>query len=208
MRHPALIFDFGNVLAFFDYARACEGFGRRLGLSGPEFLERLRSAGFADWVKRYEAGAIGCREFSAATARLAGLEIGHDEFAAAWGDIFTLNEPVARLASELREAGYRLVLGSNTNKIHADHFRPRFADALAAFDRLVLSFEVGAIKPSASFYHACADAAGCPRDECLFIDDLPENVEGARAAGLQGLLFRDADQLRHDLGARGILAGP
>ena len=86
-----------------------------------------------------------------------------------------------------RRQGYTLVLGSNTNDLHAAHFRRQFADALAHFDRLVLSYEVGHIKPSAAFYHACVEAAGARPDECVFIDDLPENVEGAAPPGSSAL---------------------
>src|SRR5205823_3917086 len=128
----------------------------------------------------------------------------HDEFAAAWSDIFWLNEPVARLVASLKGRGYTLVLGSNTNDLHATHFRRLFAETLAHFDRVVLSYEVGHIKPSSAFYLACAEAAGAPPEDCVFIDDLPENVEGARAAGLTGVLYRDHDTLLADLRQLGM----
>ena len=206
-QRPALIFDFGNVVAFFDYARAAAILGRRLGLGGEAFLERVRPLGFSLLVREYESGRITAEAFSRGIAGLAGLEIAHDEFAAAWSDIFTLNEPVAGLVAELKAAGYPLVLGSNTNDLHAAQFRRQFAETLASFDRLVLSYEVGHVKPAPEFYHACASAAGFPPSECIFIDDLPENVEGARAAGLTGLRYRDPGTLRADLRTLGIEAG-
>jgi putative hydrolase of the HAD superfamily len=204
MRKPALIFDFGNVLAFFDYRKACERFGRRLGLSGEAFLERVRPLGFSSLVNRYESGQMPAEAFSEAVCALAGLEMSHAEFAAAWADIFWLNEPVARLVAVLKGSGYTLVLGSNTNGLHAGHFRRQFAEALAHFDRLVLSYEVGHIKPSAAFYHACAEAAGAAPESCVFIDDMVENVEGARAAGLIGLVYREPQTLREDLRQLGV----
>jgi putative hydrolase of the HAD superfamily len=204
MRRPALIFDFGNVLAFFDYTRACEVLGQRLGLSGPEFLERTRAAGFVPLLQRYESGEITSEEFSRSFCALIDHEIPHDEFAAAWADIFWLNEPVARIARALKDAGYTLLLGSNTNDLHASHFRREFAEALEPFDHLVLSYEVGHIKPSADFFHACARTAGVAPGDCVFIDDLPENVEGARGAGLTGLVFRDAASLVADLRRLGV----
>ena len=201
---PALIFDFGNVVAHFDYTRACDVLGARLGLTGAAFLERVRAAGFLSIVGEYESGRMTAEEFSTAVCGLVGLEVPHDEFAAAWADIFWLNEPVARLVVDLKRLGYTLVLGSNTNDLHAAHFREQFEETLAHFDRLVLSYEIGHIKPSKAFYLACAEAAGTPPDQCVFIDDMPENVQGARAAGLEGLVYRDFEALRNDLRALGV----
>ena len=201
---PALIFDFGNVVAHFSYARAAEVLGRRAGLSGEALLARIRAGGLDPLLREYESGRIGAEAFSRGVAGLAGLEVAHDEFAAAWADIFTLNEPVARLVAELKRLGYVLVLGSNTNDLHAGRFRVQFAEALAPFDALVLSYEIGHVKPSREFYLACAEAAGVAPGDCVFVDDMPENVEGARAAGLAALLYRDPVELRADLRRLGV----
>ena len=204
MRRPALIFDFGNVVAHFDYRKAADKLGARLGLSGEALLDRLRPLGFSDLVKTYESGRMTAEAFSASVSALVGLDVTHEEFASAWSDIFTANESIAPLIVALKAAGYRLVLGSNTNDLHAAQFRRQFAATLGHFDRLVLSFEVGHHKPSAAFYLACADAAGAGPADCVFIDDLAENVEGARSAGLVGVLFRDTEGLIFDLKGLGI----
>jgi len=204
----ALIFDFGNVVAYFDYRKACERLGRHLGLSGDAFLERVKSLGFTPLVQQYESGRIGAEEFSSEMCKLAGIEVPHEEFATAWADIFSLNEPVARLITYLRSEGYRLVLGSNTNDLHAAQFRHQFADTLSHFDKLILSFEVGHLKPTTRFYEACVSAAGYAPDCCVFIDDLPENVDGARAAGLRGIVFRDLPSLLDELQQLGVCVFP
>ncbi len=108
MRRPALIFDFGNVVAFFDYRKACEHLGRRLGITGEAFLERVRGLGFSSLVQEYERGRLTAEQFSTAVGALVGLDLTHDEFAAAWSDIFWLNEPVARLVERLKGLGYTL----------------------------------------------------------------------------------------------------
>jgi putative hydrolase of the HAD superfamily len=206
-RTPALIFDFGNVVAHFDYRKACARLGRPRGLSGEALLERARGLGFSPLVQEYERGKMSAEAFSRGVASLVGLEITHDEFVLAWADIFALNEAVAEVIAELKGRGYTLVLGSNTNELHATHFRRQFAATLAHFDRLILSYEIGHIKPYAEFYHACAGAAGAAPAECLFIDDLSENVEGARAVGMPGVVFRDVPSLLAALRARGVEVG-
>jgi putative hydrolase of the HAD superfamily len=206
-RTPALIFDFGNVVAHFDYRKACDTLGRPRGLSGEAIFERAVRMAFSPLVKDYERGSISAEAFSRGFASRIGLEVAHDEFAPAWADIFTLNEPVARVIAELRGHGYTLVLGSNTNDLHAAQFRRQFATTLAHFDRLILSYEIGHIKPSAEFYHACAAAAGAAPADCVFIDDLSENVKGAREVGMQGVVFRDVPSLLDALRARGVEVG-
>lgn len=202
---PALVFDFGNVIAFFDYAIACAPLGARLGLSGEELLAQARRDGLTELVVEYERGLTTTEEFGQAVRALIGLEeLPHEDFVAAWTAIFRLNEPVARLIPPLKEAGYTLVLGSNTNDLHAKHFRPQFAETLGHFDALVMSHEVGHVKPSVEFYQACASAAGRPIGECIFIDDLPENVAGARAAGMDGILYRETSELVSELKNRGV----
>ena len=204
MRRPALIFDFGNVVAHFDYRKAASKLGARLGLSGEELLDRLRPLGFSDLLKSYESGKISAEEFSKGVSELIGLEITHHEFVAAWADIFTANESIAPLFAFFKREGYTLVLGSNTNDLHASQFRRQFAETLTHFDRLVLSYEVGHIKPSESFYLACAEAAEAEPADCVFIDDLAENVEGAKAAGLVGVLYQSTEGLLRDLEALGV----
>lgn len=206
-RLPALIFDFGNVIAFFDYTLICNTLGRHVGLSGEQFLERAKAAGFTPLLQRYESGKITSEDFARAVCELLDFELSHPEFHAAWADMFWLNEPVAKLVAELKNQGYTLVLGSNTNEMHANHYQRQFREELAPFERLMFSHEVGHIKPNAEFYLACAQATGAEPADCIFIDDMPENVEGAKAAGLQSLLFVDEPTLRSDLRRLGIEIG-
>jgi putative hydrolase of the HAD superfamily len=133
-----------------------------------------------------------------------GLNLPYHEFVEAWQDIFWPNEPVARLIALLDAAGYTLVLGSNTNVLHSTHFRLQFASTLDRFDHLVLSHEVGHMKPDALFYEACVGAARRPPGSCIFVDDLLENVDGARRAGLIGLHYVDTPGLIAELGRLGV----
>ncbi len=203
-RSPALIFDFGNVVAHFDYGQAAERFGRATGVSAEDFARRAYDAGFLEVLKRYESGRIDSEAFHRTMCEMTGLECDFDRFAEDWRHIFWANEPVHRLIEGLRRAGYTIVLGSNTNPLHAAHFRVQFADVLRHFDRLVLSYEVGHVKPSPEFYLACAMAAGSPPGECAFIDDLAENVQGASEAGLIGIHYTSLPALLHDLRELGV----
>jgi putative hydrolase of the HAD superfamily len=208
MREPVLIFDFGNVVSYFDYLRACECFSQRLGTSATVLQSILLERGFADLHVRFESGRIGAGEFAESVQELAGLDLTYEEFVAGWNDIFWLNEPVARIVSSLKVRGYTLLLGSNTNVLHATYFRRRFAATMSLFDHMILSYEVGWMKPDRRFYEACVTAAAVAAGRCVFIDDLPENVDGARRAGLLAVRYTDAPSLLAALSGLGIEVPP
>lgn len=208
MREPVLIFDFGNVVGFFDYLRACERFAGSLPISGPAFRDRLVERGFPRLLSAFESGQIAPEAFAEALMDLSGLKLPYEDFVRAWEDIFWPNESVGRLIAALKDAGYRIFLGSNTNVLHATFYRRQFAATLDLMDGFILSYEVGSLKPSRAFYDACVSAAGAPASSCLFIDDLAENVEGARQAGLSAIHYIDTPKLQEDLNAAGVAIPP
>lgn len=68
-----------------------------------------------------------------------------------------------------------------------------------AFDHIVISAEVGIVKPNPRIYQLALEGLGMSPDEAVFIDDFEKNIEGARAVGMQGILFRDSKQTISDL---------
>jgi len=204
MRAPVLIFDFGNVISFFDYMIICDRFGKRLGLSAEEFRTLAEERGMTGLLAEFERGAMSAQEFSRETQKRVGLDIPFEDFAADWQDIFQLNDSVADLIPGLKRRGHTLVLGSNTNAIHAPFYRRRFRETLDHFDHFVYSHEVFFMKPARGFFEACARVASAPPESCLFIDDIEENIEGARAAGLTGLVYRDTPTLIAELREHGV----
>lgn len=199
-----LAFDFGNVLAHFDYGRIYDRLGPLLGRSGLEVKERLAAEGFSALLGRFERGELSGREFAACVKGKLGLAISDDAFRSIWVDIFTLNEPLAGMIPNLKRRGYGLILGSNTNEWHFAHYRSAFAEPLDHFDGFVTSHEVGAEKPSERFFEALLRVAGRPAEECLFIDDMEENVAGARRLGIPGIVYREAGELVRELERRGV----
>ena len=75
MREPILIFDFGNVVGFFDYLRACERFAGDLAMSGPDFRDLLVERGFARLLAEFESGQIGADAFAARLMEMAGIHL-------------------------------------------------------------------------------------------------------------------------------------
>lgn len=73
------------------------------------------------------------------------------------------------------------------------------------FSGTLISADVHLLKPEAAIYQALFDKFDLTAASCLFVDDFPPNIEAAENAGMQGIVFHDAGQLREELKARGIL---
>jgi epoxide hydrolase-like predicted phosphatase len=67
------------------------------------------------------------------------------------------------------------------------------------FEPLVISAEVGVMKPDEKIYRIALERAGVQAAESIFVDDAPDNVEAAKALGMHGLLFRDPGPAMNEL---------
>jgi putative hydrolase of the HAD superfamily len=200
MTIKTIAFDFGRVVGFFDHSLTTKRLASGGGLAADEMHAFLFGGPLED---DYESGRISTSEFLKRVRETCRLTCSDDLIAAAWADIFWPNLEVCALLPRLKPR-YRLLLGSNTNELHARHFCRQFAAWLRPFDALVLSHEVGVRKPKAGFFEHCTRLAGCGPAECLFIDDLADNVAGARACGWQGLRYTGFPDLCNQLTNLGV----
>jgi 2-haloacid dehalogenase len=75
---------------------------------------------------------------------------------------------------------------------------------LDSFDGIVVSGRERLLKPDAAIYQLFLDRHGLKAGDCIFIDDSLKNVEGARAVGMHGHHFLDAEGLARELRAHGF----
>ena len=198
----ALLVDLGNVLVGFDHGITCRRIAEATGVGA----DRLRPVLFGDLETDFDRGLLAPDAFFRACEERAGLpRLDDGVWVAAWRDIFVpFPEALAALAAV--PAGVRRVLVSNTNALHWDGVL-RLLDPSALVDELVLSFRVGAVKPSREFWAAALAAAGCEPRECLYADDRPELVASAAELGVPGFVVEGPRSLRAGLAARGLGAG-
>lgn len=67
------------------------------------------------------------------------------------------------------------------------------------FDVMIISAEVGMVKPDPRIFHLAVDRLGVQPAEAVFIDDMQMNVEAARKVGLSAIQFRNTDQVLSDM---------
>jgi HAD superfamily hydrolase (TIGR01509 family) len=194
-----IVSDLGKVLLPFEVQRVWEALNPHFAVTQEEarriVQELLRET-------RFGAGGATGREFYAHMVERTGLRLPYEAFCTAWSDMFWEDHAVIRLIAEA-PVRRRYVL-SNTNDIHWTFIRERYGHVLEPFDRLVVSHELGLEKPDAAIYEWVIRDSGFPPAAHLFIDDIAENVEGARATGMDAILHTDSEHLWREFTARGL----
>lgn len=194
------LFDLGNVLLFFSHEKMCRQMGALCGRTEKE----IRQLVFVPKHHlRYERGEWTEGEFHRWFEELVGCSISLEDLRIATADIFVPNESILPVLDRLKQSGYRLVLLSNTNETHIELIRARY-DVLERFDELVLSYQVGAVKPEAKIFETALTKIGCAPKECFYTDDIMEYVEKGRSFGLQAEPFTTTERLVEQLRERGI----
>ena len=182
----AVFFDLGGVIVRTEFQAPRQHLAEQLGMEY-EDLEKLVFAGPSSIRASY--GEISAEEhWAEVTKRLrrpaSETEAIREEFFA--GDVVD-RELVAFLHS-LRPR-YHVGLISNAWSDLRDYIiKQKFDDA---FHHMVISGEVGVMKPEARIYQIALEQAGVSPNEAVFVDDFIENIEGCQAVGMHGIHFHD-----------------
>jgi glucose-1-phosphatase len=197
----AVLFDLGNVLVLHDNQKLLGAFAQAAGLATDEVVRRFEPS-FWDEVHR---GTLAGDELHRAVEQRLGLRLGRAQLLDLWSCHFTLNPSMLELVSELA-AELPLVLVSNTNAWHFDWLRPQLP-VLRRFKHLVLSHEVGHIKPEAKIFELALQASGTAPESTLFVDDVADYVAGAERLGIHGHVFTETRRFQRLWRARGLARG-
>lgn len=192
--------DLGNVLSLVDESVGARELAR---LSGRR-EQAVFAAVFAPGMKApLETGRQTFDDFAAGCGERLGVTIPAARFRAIYESVLTPNLAIFPLVERLM-AHYRVGLCSNTSAVHWELERRRlpFAGRLGP---VIVSYEAGVMKPDAAIFDAVVSAAGVTARRVLFVDDRPENVDGAKRAGLQAVQFTGVARLERDLKDLGVL---
>ena len=201
-RPRAVVFDLGKVLVDFDYGIAARTLAARSKLAADQIHLVINQSPL---LFRYETGLMTRKEFYDALCASTGFGGGLEEFAGAFGNIFTAIEPMVELHGALRQAGLRTYVFSNTNDMAIAHIRRNFP-FFSQFDGYVLSYEQRAMKPDPKIYQVVENMTGCAPEEILYLDDRPENITAGRQRGWQVILQESPEKTLLAIHRLGLLA--
>lgn len=197
-----VVFDLGGVLIDWNprhlYRKLFAGDAAAM----EEFLATVCTQ---DWNERQDAG----RSFAEATALLAAEHPQHqvliEAYFARWHEMLAGPIPgTVEVLAALRTRGVPLYALSNWSAETYPHARRRF-DFLQWFRGVVISGEVGLIKPDPRIYALLLERFAIAAAEAVYIDDNPRNAEAASRLGFHGIHFTDGPALRRELAALGLL---
>ena len=196
-----IVFDMGNVLLRFDR----EFFLDAVGAQGGDRKLLLNNVYLSvEWARmdrgsmtEAEAAESMCRHLPRRLHETAHLLVDR------WDRPILPVPGMEELLGELKKAGYGLYLLSNAS-FRQHEYWPR-VPGNQYFDGTLISADVKLVKPEAEIYRLLYQAFGLDPQECLFIDDSTQNIEGAERTGMAGIVFHgDCGELRQALQAMGV----
>ena len=180
------IFDLGNVIVDIDFNRVL---GEWSDFSRVPLATLKQNFTMGEAFHQHERGEISDEAFAEAMCHEMDLPLSYEQFAHGWQAVFVAIRPdVIDIMHKLREQGHRVVVLSNTNRLHTTFWPDEYPEIRAAADKIYLSQEMGMRKPEARIYQAVLQAEGFPAADAVFFDDNADNIEGANQLGITSIM--------------------
>ena len=198
----ALLFDLGGVLIDIDFDRV---FRHWAGLSGKPYEVIREHFVFDAHYHRYERGETDDAAFFDYVRRTLDLDASDEQILEGWNAVFIgLNQAVMTM---VRQAAEQLpsYAFTNTSGSHQRAWSSAYPDIITAFRRVFSSAEMGLRKPDRNAFDAVVRDIGVDAPSILFFDDMPQNVAGARDAGLQTVRVTSPADVRRGLAGLGLV---
>lgn len=201
MQIKNVIFDMGGVLLRFDR----EYFLTAAGVAEADRKLLLNNVYLSVEWARMDRGSMTEAEAAESMCRHVPEQL-HEkvhELVDRWDRPILPIEGMAQLVRELKEAGYGIYLLSNASYRQHEYW-PR-VPGNEYFDGTLISADVKLVKPEAEVYRLLYKTFSLVPEECVFIDDSTQNIEGAERTGMAGIVFHgDAQELRERLAELGV----
>ncbi|MBZ0060265.1 MULTISPECIES: glucose-1-phosphatase [unclassified Leclercia] len=180
------IFDLGNVIVDIDFNRVL---GAWSNFSRVPLATLKQSFTMGEAFHQHERGEITDEVFAEKLCQEMELSLSYEQFSHGWQAIFVgIRSDVIAIMHKLREQGHRVVVLSNTNRLHTTFWPEEYPEVKAAADKIYLSQEMGMRKPEARIYQAVLQAEGFSAGDAVFFDDNVDNIEGANQLGITSIL--------------------
>ncbi|HVO41140.1 MAG TPA: HAD family phosphatase [Aggregatilineales bacterium] len=197
----AIVFDYGGVLMRTGVPTGRREWEARLHLA-PGELERIVH-GSASWIRAQRGQITATDHWNFVAAQLGIDSAVLPQLRADFFRDDRLDTDLIALIRALRQSGYRLGLLSND----VIDLEGRLRDDLGiygCFDGVIISAAIGVMKPDPSAYAAVTRALSVAPEDCVFIDDNPANIQGAKDFGMKTILYVAGMDVNAALAGKGI----
>jgi len=185
-----VLFDLGRVLMHIDF----DAFPNTLGL-----ITKEQRAPYEMEVQKinclYECGKITTEEFLDALYPIFDCQFSREQILHAYDAIIVEDHHEIIPFVQQAQKKYKIAILSNTSPSHWEKVL-RISSLVKLFPQTFTSFQLGAMKPSPIVYKKICEIMNVEPSEVIFIDDLQENVAGAIAIEMKGIVFKSVDQLK------------
>lgn len=174
------LFDIGNVLANFDFQELLQVYAEHAGRPlGPQTdLDE-------EMYVKVETGQLSEEDYVAYLNEAKGLNWTTDNLHEVWQEIFSLNDAGVGLFKKAMASDAAVYTLSNITDYHIRAIEKNWSGFFDGTTGLFVSYKMGVRKPDPRIYEMVLAELGTTGDQCFFIDDLPENIAAAQAAGIQ-----------------------
>lgn len=196
-----VISDLGKVILFFDNFIFFRHMAEHCPFSADDIAQLVQQ--HWEMIRAFDTGKIQPVDFYKKVVGVLDAKIEQKKFFPIYNNVFSTNKHVLGLMRRLK-ANNKMILLSNTDVERFGFIKKKFPE-IFLFDDYVLSYEVGCMKPDPAIYRVALEKAGVPARECVFLDDLPENIDGARRLGMNGVLYGPQTDLESKLKQLGVV---
>lgn len=200
---PSLaIFDLGNVIFDTDHEATHRLWAELTGREPEELAGQLSMD--PTW-QDFERGRVSDAQFHRHACAVLGVDLTYAQFVAGWNAIYS--DVYDGVEEMLRLLGARLTIVAltNTNAVHCQAWVPKYARVLEGFQEVFISSDLGMRKPDREIFEHVLEATHTPPDRAIFFDDVADNVRGAAAVGIAGVLVDQPSRVREALERYGLI---
>ncbi len=179
MNYRNIIFDFGNVLAFFNIDQLMM---KTMGYVD----EELKKIIMADW-NRLDEGLVQYEDYMEACLKLSDKKVDLNKFFNRWYLELETNTEICEWIKELKNEGKHLYILSNAPIIFEEN--ASFYEITSYFDGAVYSGSIQLAKPDQRIYEYLLNKYQLKKEECFFLDDKAENIKAGIQCGINGAVY-------------------
>ena len=197
-KNKVILFDLGRVLMHIDF----NAFPNGLGLFTEEQRTPYKIPTGKLW-RMYETGKMTTEEFLEALYVIFECKFTKERILEAWNGIIVRdNEEIVPFVRKIQQK-YLTAILSNTSPSHWEKVL-KVSPLAKSIPHHFTSFNIGAMKPARIVYYYVASALQVSPEEILFLDDLKENIDGAIACGMKGIVYTTVSELEKEMSAMNL----